>query len=524
MAVRRTSIATLEEVLRKNNDANSLGAIGLASLAGQAAGMAVSAVNTLSGIAAGAQLSAIQSVAGIAAGAAFTSIASVAGPVAGTAYSEVASLAGLAAGADLSAIKTVAGIAAGTDYSAVKTVAGIAAGAQYTAVQSVAGIAAGMALTNLGSASGTGTGTATEFSFTATPGGARTAPILSLTGAGTNWSADTPLVTFDGSADADSVPLRLVTKAATAQKFLSAMAGATEAFRGNVDSGYNPIFTCDVAGATMYFRSNKLLFQQFIDLATGDAIAFGSPAGVELTGTTAITQNFASFEPKINQASAVATNWQGLNINATVTAHTGTGGWNLIYGNVDAVGAASGLKHLLNLAVGGTPKFSVNSDGAVTSAGSMSATVSFIFADDPDTMFRRRTSNACEIRCAGIDIMQWSTSGAYLETGDLTIDSQFGRAVQTTTLGAGVTTLAVTRDIVVLTGDGAGNTLATITGGITGQVLRILFVDGLVQITDDNTHAANTVDLSAAFTSADDTVLTLLFDGTSWYETGRSVN
>lgn len=33
-----------------------------------------------------------------------------------------------------------------------------------------------------------------------------------------------------------------------------------------------------------------------------------------------------------------------------------------------------------------------------------------------------------------------------------------------------------------------------------------------------------TVDLSAAFTSADDTVLQIIYDGTSWYEVSRSVN
>ena len=49
------------------------------------------------------------------------------------------------------------------------------------------------------------------------------------------------------------------------------------------------------------------------------------------------------------------------------------------------------------------------------------------------------------------------------------------------------------------------NTIATITGGVNGQHLTLIFVDGLVTITDDNTHGANSVDLSA-FTSADDTV------------------
>jgi hypothetical protein len=92
------------------------------------------------------------------------------------------------------------------------------------------------------------------------------------------------------------------------------------------------------------------------------------------------------------------------------------------------------------------------------------------------------------------------------------------------TLAAGATAIAATKSFHVITGDGGGNTVATITGGADGMVLRLLFVDALVTITDTDAHTANTVDLSAAFTSADDTVLTLIFDGTSWYETSRSVN
>lgn len=102
------------------------------------------------------------------------------------------------------------------------------------------------------------------------------------------------------------------------------------------------------------------------------------------------------------------------------------------------------------------------------------------------------------------------------------------RAVQhidaATVLGAAATTFARSRGYHRITGDAGTNTLATITGGVLGQTLFLEFVDGLVTITDDNTHAANSIDLSAAFTSADDTILMLLFDGTSWYEVSRSVN
>ena len=96
--------------------------------------------------------------------------------------------------------------------------------------------------------------------------------------------------------------------------------------------------------------------------------------------------------------------------------------------------------------------------------------------------------------------------------------------VQTMALGVGVTTFAITQNIIELTGDGGTNTIATITGASIGTEITIIFADGNVTITDDNTHAADSVDLSAAFTSADDTVLKLVYNGTSWYEVSRSVN
>ena len=92
------------------------------------------------------------------------------------------------------------------------------------------------------------------------------------------------------------------------------------------------------------------------------------------------------------------------------------------------------------------------------------------------------------------------------------------------TLGVGVTTFAATSNDMEITGDGGGNTIATITGGINGQFLCLIFTDGNVTVTDDNSHAADSIDLSGAFTSADDTVLLLKYNGTSWYEVSRSVN
>jgi len=111
---------------------------------------------------------------------------------------------------------------------------------------------------------------------------------------------------------------------------------------------------------------------------------------------------------------------------------------------------------------------------------------------------------------------------------DNNVELATGKVKRTVTalaaLAAGATTFAVTGEAMIIDGDGGGNTIATITGGATGQILILLFVDASVTITDTDAHGANTVDLSAAFTSADDTTLTLFFDGTSRYELSRSVN
>lgn len=522
-------------------DMNSQGISAVATLAGPVAGCAISSVASLAGIAAGASLSAVGSIAGIAAGASvtnlssiagvgagvavtnvasvagigvgasYTSVASIAGIAGGAAVSEVLSIAGLAAGMSVTDVSSVAGIAAGASYTSVASIAGVAGGAAVSEVLSIAGLAAGMAVTNVASVAGIGAGAAytSVASLAGVAGGAALSDVLSVAGLAAGMSV-TNVTSVAGIA------------AGAAYTNVASVAG--------IAGGAAISDVLSLAGLAAGMGVTNV--SSLAGIAAGATVtAIGSIAGV--AAGMAFTNLSSMATPTITGAAGIAS---GLTFTAAVT-QTNTAGyriWDLSWTH-NTVG--SGAKHgiymnapagfvgsLVDLRLATAAVFSIGQDGQVTSAGSMSATGSFIFADDPDTMFRRRTSNECEVRCAGYDIMRWSTSGAYLETGDLTIDSQFGRAIQTTTLGAGAATLAITRDIVVLTGDGAGNTLTTITGGITGQVLRILFVDGLVQITDDNTHAANTVDLSAAFTSADDMVLTLFFDGTSWYECGRSPN
>ena len=112
-------------------------------------------------------------------------------------------------------------------------------------------------------------------------------------------------------------------------------------------------------------------------------------------------------------------------------------------------------------------------------------------------------------------------------TGLVTVSNILNTNSKAITLGVGVTTFVVTGNVITITGDGGGNTIATITGALTGTLLTLIFVDANVTITDNDAHAANSVDLAGAatdFTSADDTTLQLVFNGTSWYEVSRSVN
>ena len=109
-------------------------------------------------------------------------------------------------------------------------------------------------------------------------------------------------------------------------------------------------------------------------------------------------------------------------------------------------------------------------------------------------------------------------------TNWVTATAAAGIAKQSSTLAAAATTLAIYSDLVVLTGDGGGNTITTITGGVTGQTLVIQFVDANV----DLTHGTGTdaIKLAGAVnftTAAADTALTLIYTGTRWVETARSI-
>lgn len=150
-----------------------------------------------------------------------------------------------------------------------------------------------------------------------------------------------------------------------------------------------------------------------------------------------------------------------------------------------------------------------------TSAQALAGTVTVVAGKQINTNTIGETTGAAGVTIDGVNLKD---NNVALAAGKVT------RTLTASTLGVGATAIAVTGEAMVITGDGGANTVATITGGATGQLLILTFVDALVTITDTDAHTANTVDLSAAFVSADDKTLTLFFDGTSWYELARSVN
>lgn len=112
----------------------------------------------------------------------------------------------------------------------------------------------------------------------------------------------------------------------------------------------------------------------------------------------------------------------------------------------------------------------------------------------------------------------------FSNAGDLTLDAQKAQdSVNTITLDA-ATTIAITKNVHILDCVGA-ETLTTITGGLAGSMLTIIFFDADVcTVTDDATCTANTINISAAYLSSADDTLTLISDGTCWREVSRSVN
>lgn len=189
------------------------------------------------------------------------------------------------------------------------------------------------------------------------------------------------------------------------------------------------------------------------------------------------------------------------------------------FGDADS-GFYESADDTLNIATAGAVRWAIggnfvanNTLGAGMGTGSSSATVPTIWPRrvNTDTGLGSGQDGQLSLICESTEMGRFTVGG-------------FSTPATLLTLGVGVTTFSITSNVMTITGDSGGNTLATITGGSTGMLLTLIFVDALVTITDDNTHASNSMDLSAAFVSADDTVLQLVHNGTSWYEVSRSTN
>ena len=170
-----------------------------------------------------------------------------------------------------------------------------------------------------------------------------------------------------------------------------------------------------------------------------------------------------------------------------------------IAGNVRALAAGSG-----------------NTGGALqvdTNAAHDTTISAFFFQAFQDDLFIGPNTDADALEYdGGTDIWRFNNPNGVISAGSI------GTTAQTMNLGSGDTTFVLTSNVVVLTGFGGTNTLATITGAKSGQLLTIIFVDGLVTLTDNDAHTANTFDLTGDITGADDAVIQLIFDGISWYQ------
>lgn len=118
----------------------------------------------------------------------------------------------------------------------------------------------------------------------------------------------------------------------------------------------------------------------------------------------------------------------------------------------------------------------------------------------------------------------WVSPEGAITASNVTVSGRLASAAKVPeTLAAGATTLAITSNVATVTGDPARNTLLTITGGVSGQILTLIFTNA-VTIRDTAAPTANTVNLSGAFTSVANGTLSLVFNGTKWFETARSNN
>jgi hypothetical protein len=132
------------------------------------------------------------------------------------------------------------------------------------------------------------------------------------------------------------------------------------------------------------------------------------------------------------------------------------------------------------------------------------------------------------IQIAATTDFTWGATGD-LMINDLVADvatvNQLGSPVATIDVD-GVTTFAVTRNVMQLTCTGA-ETITTITGGVSGQLLTILHEDTDCTLNDTDDDTAAQLDLVGAdgdLVGAEDLVILFVFTGSHWLQVGASQN
>jgi len=107
----------------------------------------------------------------------------------------------------------------------------------------------------------------------------------------------------------------------------------------------------------------------------------------------------------------------------------------------------------------------------------------------------------------------------------LQVAGQVGSTVTTVDLD-GVTAFPITRNVHTLTCEGA-ETITTITGGFSGQLLTIIHEDSDCTLNDTDDDTADQLDLLGAngdLAGAADQTIQLLYNGAHWFEVSRSIN
>ena len=181
--------------------------------------------------------------------------------------------------------------------------------------------------------------------------------------------------------------------------------------------------------------------------------------------------------------------------------------------------SCGGQSAQLGLTQNQTGAFAVRIQSVADGAGEIGARIGTSIADGSITGTTTRLASFCT-DCDGTP----SEKAWVGNDGSVTASGLFHSDSVTTLSLDAATTVAATRNVHVLDCVGA-ETLTTITGGLAGAMLTLIFFDAdACTITDDATCAANSINVSAAYVSTADDTLTLVSNGTCWREVSRAVN